>query len=58
MYTMIYTFITAFRRLIDTQWKCANFLKKLGFIAKQNKDNWRFISKIIETRKYAHFHTQ
>ena len=54
---MIYAFITAFRRLIDAWWKRANFLKKLGFVAKQNKDDWRFIGKIIETGKYACFHT-
>jgi hypothetical protein len=31
---------------------------KLGFIAKQNKEDWRFITELIETGKYAHLHTQ
>jgi hypothetical protein len=43
--------------LIKAQMQCAIFLTKLGFVAKQNKDDWRFISQLIETRKYAHLHT-
>jgi hypothetical protein len=31
---------------------------KLGFVAKQNKEDWRFIGKLIETGKYACLHTQ
>ena len=54
---MIYCLISAFRVLIKAQTQHANFLTKLGFIAKQNKDNWRFISQLIETRKYACLHT-
>lgn len=56
-YVMIYCLITAFRALVKAQTQHANFLTKLGFVAKQNKDNWRFISQLIETRKYAHLHT-
>ncbi len=54
---MIYSFITAFSRLIDARMKRAKFLKQLAFVAKRNMDEWRFIVNLIDTGKYARFHT-
>ncbi len=57
VYTTIYCLITAFRALIKAQTQHANFLTKLAFVAQQNKEDWKFIGELIETRKYACLHT-